>query len=120
MHEDASISVSLVISKARVVPLKPLTTPRAELVAAYLLAKLLDYTSQLLHIPDIYAWTDSFIVLCWLRKLPSTLKTFVAHRVSAIQDLVPTSKWRHVSTTDNPADLLSRGLPTSQLKIATL
>ncbi len=115
VHEDTSISVSLVMSKARVSPLKPLTTPRAELVAAYLLAKLLSYISDLLNISDLFAWTDSSIVLCWLRKLPSTLNTFVAHRVSAIQDLIPISKWHHVSTSHNPADLLSRGLPAVQL-----
>ena len=84
VREDKSVSISLVLSKARVAPLKVLTTPRAELVVAYLLSKLLTYVSKLLDIPTYFAWTGSTIVLCWLRKLPSTLMTFVAHRVSAI------------------------------------
>ena len=115
VHEDTSVSISLVLSKARVAPLNVLTTLRAELVAAYLLSKLLTYVSKLLDIPTYFAWTNSTIVLCWLRKLPSTLKTFVAHRVSAIQDLVPTSRWRHVPTQENPADLLSRCVPATKL-----
>ena len=64
VHEDTSVSISLVLSKARVAPLKVLTTPRAELVAAYLLSKLLTYVSKLLDIPTYFAWTDSTIVLC--------------------------------------------------------
>ena len=120
VHEDMSVSISLVLSKARVAPLKVLTTPRAKLVAVYLLSKLLTYVSKLLDIPTYFAWTDSTIVLCWLRKLPTTLKTFVAHRVSAIQDLVPTSRWRHVPTQENPADLLSRGVPATKLTSLSL
>jgi hypothetical protein len=37
------------------------------------------------------------------------LKTFVANRVVEIQNKTNTSEWRHVPTTDNPADLISRG-----------
>ncbi len=122
IHEDATISVSLVMAKARVAPLKPITTPRAELVAAYLLSKLLNYTANLLNIsqPQTYAWTDSSIVLCWLRKLPSTLKIFVAHRVSAIQEALPASNWRYVLTKNNPADLLSRGISAKLLSTQDL
>ena len=50
VHEVTSVSISLVLSKARVAPLKVLTTPRAELVAAYLLSKLLTYISKLLDL----------------------------------------------------------------------
>ena len=120
LHQDTSVSVSLVISKARVAPLKVVTTPRAELVAAYLLAKLLSYVSNILNVTECFAWSDSTIVLSWLKKVPSTLKTFVSHRVAAIQDLIPASKWHHVSTTENPADLLSRGVPASQLHSSSL
>jgi hypothetical protein len=37
------------------------------------------------------------------------LKTFVANRVADIQGKTHTSDWRHTPTTDNPADLISRG-----------
>ncbi len=55
------------------------------------------------------------IVLSWLQKPPASLKTFVANRISSIQESLPYSHWRHVPTTENPADLLSRGMKAEQL-----
>ncbi len=109
VHVDTSVSVTLIYSKARMAPPSTTTIPRLELVAAHLLSKLLVYIAGHLEIDmaQVYAWTDSSIVLCWLRKSSSSLKTFVAHRVSVIQQHLPTSQWRHVSSRDNPADLLS-------------
>jgi len=46
-YDDNTSSTAIIISKARVVPLKGLTIPRAELTAAYTLAKLLKYCSQI-------------------------------------------------------------------------
>ncbi len=117
LHEDSTISVALITAKARVSPVKAVTIPKAELVAAHLLAKLIKHVAHLLKISTdhLFAWTDSMIVLCWLQKPPATLKTFVANRVSDIQEHLTASHWRHVSTTQNPADLLSRGLAADQL-----
>ena len=90
IHQDTSVSTMLITSKARVVPLKSTTISRLDLVAAYLLAKLLRYITKLFDIPrgQIFGWTNSKIVLCWLRKAPSSLKTFVSHRVATIQDII--------------------------------
>ncbi len=120
LHRDGRITTSLVISKARVAPLKSLTIPRAELAGAYLLAKLLSYSSHILCVTEINAWTDSAIVLCWLRKVPSSLNVFVGNRVAAIHELLLDAKWRHVNTHDNPADILSRGSSTTNLNISHL
>ncbi len=120
LHEDGTISISMVIAKARVSPLKGLTIPRAELLAAYLMIKLLDYAAQTLHITPSTAWTDSAIVLCWMRKMPSSLNAFVANRVMAIQEILPDVKWKHISTTQNPADLLSRGMSATNLQASAL
>jgi len=89
-HKDHTLSSAIVISKARVIPLKGLTIPRAELTAAYLLAKLLKYCAELLKITEVHAWSDSSIVLCWLRKSPNTLKQFVHNRVQQIPHTVET------------------------------
>ena len=117
---DGTSDTSLIISKARVLPLKGLTIPRAELTAAYLLAKLLNYCSTQLNISVITAWSDSSIVLCWLRKAPNSLNTFVANRVHNIHKLVPNIPWRHISSASNPADMLSRGLQADSLIQSTL
>ena len=56
VHEDATVTVTLITSKARVAPLKATTIPRMELIAAYLLAKLISSVSFDLNIP-----TDSCV-----------------------------------------------------------
>lgn len=65
---------------------------------------------------QIQAWTDSTIVLCWLADHPSRWKTFVAKRVAEIQTTLPSCVWRHVESTQNPADCASRGLTRSELE----
>ena len=90
--------------------MKPVTIPKAELLGAHLLAKLLHHIATLLSISinSCYAWTDSEIVIHWLPKSPLLLDRFVANRVHAIQQLTPPLLWKHVSSGDNPANLASR------------
>ncbi len=90
VYLNSETSIVLVASKARVAPLRPITIPRLEFTAAYLLAKLLALISLDLSIPavNVHAWTDSTITLSWIRKSPSSLKTFVVNRVAVIQDIV--------------------------------
>ncbi|GFV91256.1 hypothetical protein TNCV_897751 [Trichonephila clavipes] len=47
---------------------------------------------------------------------PHQLKTFVANRVSKIQVLSANYQWKHISSRDNPADLISRGVNPSDLE----
>ena len=65
MDMDGGIQVSLVTSKTKVAPIKRLTIPHLELCGAYLLAQLLHYVKQVFNLPlvQIYAWTDSTIIL---------------------------------------------------------
>lgn len=57
----------------------------------------------------VFMWTDSEIVLHWLRKPCNELKIFVANRVLKILAVVKIEQCNHVSSGNNPADLLSRG-----------
>ncbi|KAK9752867.1 Pao retrotransposon peptidase [Popillia japonica] len=59
---------------------------------------------------EVFLWTDSTIVLAWIQTPPNLLKTFVANRIAQIQDLTNGSSWRHVPTSSNAADPLSRGM----------
>ena len=108
---------NLIMAKSRVAPTRRITLPRLELLAAYLTAKLLNYVLKALKIQvqEIYAWSDSQIVLSWIRNPCSKWKVFVANRVQEIQQKVDPDKWRHCSGDQNPADLLTRGISAKQL-----
>ena len=82
------IHTSLVMAKTKVAPIKRLTIPRLELCWAVILAKLIHQVAKILDIPTgrIYGWTDSLVVLSWLRGNPRRFKTFVGNRVSEIVD----------------------------------
>lgn len=68
-----------------------------------------------LHTLLCTCWTDSTIVLTWLRSHSSRWNTFVANRVSQIQSNAPAAVWRYVPTACNPADCASRGLSGDDL-----
>lgn len=121
---DGRVTIRLIQSKTRVSPLKKLTIPRLELCGAYLAAKLTETIQTELNnkIKSCHFWTDSEVVLAWLDKPSSKLKTFVANRVAAIQHKTTDKgfKWRWVSGETNPADLASRGTMPRDLLNNTL
>lgn len=56
---------------------------------------------------------------CRTRLDPSSAansQTFVANRVTKIQDLTEGIEWKHVPTSENPADLISRGSTINNIK----
>ncbi|GBM82335.1 hypothetical protein AVEN_54769-1 [Araneus ventricosus] len=109
--------VRLLCSKSRVALRKSILVPKLELCAALLLAQLVKRVlcAIKLEINDIYLWSDSTIVLACIQHEPWELKTFVANRIAAIQELTKKEQWFHVSSGNNPADVLSRGLAPEKL-----
>ncbi|XP_046861891.1 uncharacterized protein LOC124455244 [Xenia sp. Carnegie-2017] len=115
------VCVKLIASKTRVVPMKELSIPRLELMAARILAHLMSAVRKALeseyNFEGVKYWTDSMTVLYWIVN-SGNWKQFVQHRVDEILRLSSKTEWSHYPGKENPADLGSRGVLMTELKNA--
>ena len=64
---------------------------------------------------SVFNWTDSEVVIAWLKGHASRWPTFVAHRVAEIQEAYPARCWSYVTSGNNPADKATRELTPQEL-----
>lgn len=118
-YNNNKVSCCLIAAKNRIAPLKQLTLPPLELQGALLMANLTTKVRSILKncfpINAIHLWTDSEIVLAWIKAEPSRWTVFVANRVSEIRSKTTDCQWHHIRSKHNPADILSRGSKPSDL-----
>lgn len=113
---DSTTTINLITARSKIAPVKRVT------MAALIGAELAQFVRNTFHMPNVETtfWTDSKIVVHWLRRDPSVCKPFVANRILAIRDASENGIWRHVRGKDNPADLLTRGMDADQLSNSAL
>ena len=119
--EDGEASSTLIMSKGRISPIDYVTIPRLELQAAVMAAQVHSMLLKELdiHFARSYLWTDSQIVLAYIKNTDKRLKVYVANRVSTIRNHTDKDQWRFVPGKENPADHISRGMTPQQLMIST-
>ncbi|XP_053699180.1 uncharacterized protein LOC128746160 [Sabethes cyaneus] len=104
------VHCKLMMSRAKVAPIKRQSIPRLELMGAVLGARLSQSVLEN-HSYDISRtvfWTDSRTVCSWINSDQHRYKQFVAFRVGEILELTKVSDWRWTPTKLNIADVLTK------------
>ena len=124
LEENANqYSVSFVLSKSRLTPMKDrtLTIPKLELQAAVLATRLkvsiLEQLKCRVHKP--YFWTDSQITLKYIKNESKRFPIFVMNRLYEIRANPDTAELNNVPGEMNPADHCTRYTRFSQLMSQT-
>ena len=110
VDQEENAHISLVIANTQI---KGPSIPHLELCGAHLLVNLLSHAKEIfcLTFSEVYAWTDSTIVL---NRLVGCFKTYMGNWVPSIMEHLPNELWCHVKGAENPADCASRGIFLSE------
>ncbi|XP_071519114.1 uncharacterized protein [Panulirus ornatus] len=108
--KDGTFSAQLLEAKSRIAPIQQITTPRLELSAAVLSARLRKVIEKettfvfdrVLHL------TDSMIVRSQIQNESRSFGAFVGTRIAEIQTHTNTNDWWWVATDGNAADYVTR------------
>jgi hypothetical protein len=119
VDENDCVSCALVLGKARLAPIKQMSIPRLELSGAVTACRLSSMISSELdlRIDRTVYWTDSTIVLGYIRNVSKRFKTFVGNRLSITHEISSVQQWRHVDSGSNPADIASRGIDANDTDV---
>jgi len=108
---------SLLMARSRLAPVKTVTLPRLELMAATLAVKIDQLMQRELDLPLTQSvfWSDSTIVLQYISNEHKRFHVFVSNRVATIRNSSSVQQWKHVNSRENAADDVSRGLTADEL-----
>lgn len=104
-HDE--VVVSLIMGKSKVAPIKLMSIPRLELVAAVLGARISNtiLSNLSIDVGEVFYWVDSTTVLSWIRSDTRNLTgQYEKFRVAEIQDTTKIANWRYINTRSNVAD----------------
>ncbi|GFW73385.1 integrase catalytic domain-containing protein [Trichonephila clavipes] len=122
VRKQNEVLVNLITSKTRVAALKAVTLRQLALLGALVAARLSSRVQEIVRKKrecKVFHWTDSKIVLFWIKGSSKRCKQFVANRVQEISKLTDFDSWFHCSGQDNSSDFLSRALAVGNKYINT-
>ena len=117
VNETGRVHCSLLLGKSRVVPKKFILVPRLKLNAAVLSVKMACLLKKELKLEKIkeWFWTDSRVVVGYIKNDSRRFKTFVANQVQQITENTDVQQWCYAPTRENPVDGASRGLNAARV-----
>ena len=118
LMQDGSYEVRLLMSKAKLCAiLQKGETVKSELNGATLQARLTVWIKKHsgVEFKNHYPFVDSRIVQSMLQKTSYGFSTFVGLRVGEIQQKTDRSSWLHIASSENIADILTRGASPDKL-----
>ena len=110
--QEDEIVINLVMGKSRNASLDEHSIPRLELASAVLLTNIMSHVRKVypeIEDKDVVYFSDSADFLFWLYAGHLSWRPFVANQIKKIKASTEVTQWRHIDTTENPADLASRG-----------
>ncbi|XP_064470007.1 uncharacterized protein LOC135384748 [Ornithodoros turicata] len=116
VNDTGIVTTHLLTSKSRLAPLKTVTLARLELLGALISSRIAKFFQKNFKLPTTnHFWSDSTIVLQWIRGSATKPGQFVENRVREIRHNVGQNNWSYVPSSSNPADLLTRGITSQHL-----
>ena len=114
---EETIKTCFSITKSRIAPLKTIILPWLELMEALVVAGMCKYLKNVfgILIEKCFLWSDTKILITWLRGSPNNWKPFVSNHIAEIQAICSSEKWNYYAWKQNAADLMTRGVSSSTL-----
>ena len=108
VNQEGKVTQELVCAKSRVAK-RNLTIPQLKLISGHMVANLVSNVQAAIgnYQVTLHCWFDSMVVLYWIND-QGEYQQFVANRVNKIRQHNQII-WHYVPTTNNPADIGSRG-----------
>ena len=107
-----NVSCSFVFGKSRLAPIKTISIPRLELMAAVLVVKIDQMLQQELKVSPCNSvfWSDSTADLQMIQNTNKRFPVFISNRLTKIKKSTAAEQWKYVPSKDNPADIATRGI----------